>query len=42
MENNNRRNFLRKTVIGISGAAFIPAILNVSSRCSKRIPDGLI
>jgi predicted aldo/keto reductase-like oxidoreductase len=31
MENNNRRQFLKKSIIGISGAALLPANLNIGA-----------
>lgn len=39
MENNNRRQFLRKSIIGLSGAALIPVNLNFVT--SKAIPPEL-
>jgi predicted aldo/keto reductase-like oxidoreductase len=39
MVNNNRRDFLKKSIIGISGAAFLP--VNLSSDANKAIPPEL-
>lgn len=39
MENNNRRDFLKKSILGVSGAALIPGSLNAGSIVSKKIPD---
>jgi hypothetical protein len=29
MENNNRRQFLKKSIMGITGAALLPSNLNI-------------
>jgi predicted aldo/keto reductase-like oxidoreductase len=42
MENNNRRDFLKKSILGFSGAALIPGSLKasrVSTSVSRQIPE---
>ncbi len=43
MKNNNRREFLKKSVIGISGAALLPGVIkgNTSSLLPLMLPADL-
>jgi len=34
MENNNRRQFLKKSILGLTGAAFMPAVLRIGTKIS--------
>lgn len=39
METNNRRNFLKTSILGISGASLIPVSLNATNKTSVSLPE---